>query len=459
MKQSTSKWLMATVMMTSSLSAQQSAPHPPSPCTIRSVEFDGWHGEEVANDWVRLTFVPQLGGRLMQVTFDGHSYLFVNPIYKGKYISPDEANGRWINYGGDKIWPLPEGNDDEQHWNGASTALDDGMYNFTILSQSPRCVVRLDGPPDKPTGLQYTREISIGSDSPEILFHSITKNISGHSIAWSVQSVSQYDLSDANDPTRYNHDFWAFAALNPNSAYLNGYHVYDGFATDPSFKPTGGLFRLNWKYLESEVWLDSTAGWVAVVDGATHYAMVEKTKYFAGANYPGKATVIFYKNGPSVRLNADGMPHLTSSSLEETPYYMEAELNSPMAVLTPGQTYTMDSQWFPTRASHAPIDSVTDAGLVIRPLTAARIAGKIEISGSFGVFFPGELRVFMYDAEGTDKNEMPLQAVRPQDAIDMHQTVAATLDIARISLHLIDTSGLDRGALGEVLITAGDEQR
>lgn len=139
--------------------------------------------------------------------------------------------------------------------------------------------------------------------------------------------------------------------LNPNSAYLNGYHVYDGFATDPSFKPTGRLFRLNWKYLENEVWLDSTAGWVAVVDGATHYAMVEKTKYFAGANYPGKATVIFYKNGPSVRLNADGMPHLTSSSLEETPYYMEAELNSPMAVLTPGQTYTMDSQWFPTRQS------------------------------------------------------------------------------------------------------------
>jgi len=182
--------------------------------------------------------------------------------------------------------------------------------------------------------------------------------------------------------------------------------------------------------------------------------MVEKTKYFAGANYPGKSTVIFYKNGPSVRLNADGMPHLTSSSLEETPYYMEAELNSPMAVLTPGQTYTMDSQWFPTRASHAPIDTVTDAGLVVRPLTAARTAGKIEISGSFGVFFPGELRAFMYDAEGIEKNEMLLQAVRPQDPIDVHQTIAATPDIARISLHVIDTSGLDRGALGEVLIIA-----
>lgn len=457
MKQSTAKWLLATIMLPSPLLAQQSVPHPPSPCTIRAVEFDGWHGEEVANEWVRLTFVPQLGGRLMQVAFNGHNYLFVNPVYKGKYISPDEANGRWINYGGDKIWPLPEGNDDEQHWNGASTALDDGMYTFTILSQSPKCTVRLEGPPDKPTGLQYTREITLGSDSSEIFFHAITKNISGHSIAWAVQSVSQYDLSDPNDPKRYNHDFWAFAVINPSSAYLNGYHVYDGFATDPSFKPSGGLFRLNWKYLENEVWLDSTAGWVALVDGAAHYAMVEKTKYFTGANYPGKATVIFYKNGPSVRMDKDGMPYLTSTRLDETPYYMEAELNSPMTVLAPGQTYTMDSQWFPTRAGQDSIATVTEAGVVVKPLTAASATGKVELSGSFGVFFPGDLKAYLYDADGSEKNEVLLQAVSPQDAIDIHQTIVTTPAIARIAVHLIDSSGLDRGTLGDVPLNTGDE--
>jgi len=459
MTESIAKWLTALAIIGPPLLAQQNSLHRPAPCTIRSVEFEGWHGEEVANEWVRLTFVPQLGGRLMQFAFDGHNYLFVNPAYKGKYISPDEAGGRWINYGGDKIWPLPEGNGDEQHWNGASTALDDGEYKFTVVSQSPRCIVRLEGPPDKPTGLAYTREISIGSDSPEVLFHAIAKNITGHSITWSVQSVSQYDLADAQDPKRYNHDFWAFTPLNPNSAYLNGYHVYDGLATDPSFKPRGGLFRLNWKYLENEVWLDSTAGWIAIVDGATHYAMIEKTKYFSGASYPGKATVIFYKNGPSLRLSDDGMPHMTSSNVEETPYYMEAELNSPMAVLAPGETDTMDSQWFPTRASLASISTVTDAGLVIKPLAAIKASGRTEISGSFGVFFAGELRAFMYDVEGTEKNEIRLQAVRPQDPIDVHQTISVGPEIVRISVHLIDTDGLDRGALGEVSLATSEEQR
>jgi hypothetical protein len=427
-----------------------------SACEVHPVVFEGWQAEQIANDWVQLTFVPQLGGRLIQVTFNGHAYLFVNPVYKGKYVSPAEAAGRWINYGGDKIWPLPEGNDDEQHWQGASTPLDDGAYAFSILAQGARCTVRLEGPPDPPTGLQYTREISIGSDSPEIFFHAITKNFTGHSITWSVQSVSQYNLSDAADPRQYNHDFHAFTPLNPNSAYLLGYHARDGLANDPSYSVKDGLFHLNWKYLESEVWLDSVAGWVALIDGATHYAMVEKTKHIVSGDYPSKATVIFYKNGPTVQLNAKGMPFLTSTSLEETPYYMEAELNSPMVTLGPGETYAFDSNWFPSRLS-GEFNTVIEAGLVGKPLAARRAATGIDLSGSFGVFFPGELKAFLYDEGGLKTSEVPLQAVRPQDPVVLLQNIAAAKNIARVSIHLIDSNGVDRGALGEVFVTINGE--
>jgi hypothetical protein len=445
-------------LVVSTATAQESTSASASSCRIHPVAFDGWQAQEVANDWVRLTFVPQLGGRLMQISFNGHPYLFVNHVYKGKYISPAEAAGRWINYGGDKIWPLPEGNDDEQHWTGASTPLDDGAYSFSILSQNRRCSVRLEGPPDPPTGLQYTREISIGSDSPEISFHAITKNITGHSIAWSVQSVSQYDLSDPADSKQYNHDFWAFAPLNPRSSYLNGYHVRDGLATDPSFSVKGGLFRLNWKYLENEVWLDSTAGWIALVDGATRYAMVERIKHIEGADYPDKATIIFYKNGPTVQLNAQGMPHLTSTNLDETPYYMEAELNSPIAILEPGETYAMDTNWFPSRMS-PDLTTVTDAGLVGQPLAAKSNAGKLELSGSFGVFFPGVLKAYLYDQGGAEAGEVSLQSVRPQDPVDLSQTIAVAKEVARVSVHLIDSAGVDRGALGEVFVTGREQGR
>jgi len=425
-------------------------------CEVHPVVFEGWQAQRVSNEWLELTFVPQLGGRLIQVSFNGHPYLFVNPVYKGKYISPAEANGRWINYGGDKIWPLPEGNDDEQHWQGASTPLDDGLYAFSVVSQGQRCTVRLEGPPDPPTGLQYTREISIGNDSPEISFHAVTKNYTGHSITWSVQSVSQYNLSDAHDPTQYNHEFRAFTPLNPNSAYLLGYHARDGLANDPAYSVKGGLFELNWKYLESEVWLDSTAGWMAIVDGATRYAMVEKTRHVAGGDYPGKATIIFYKNGPTLELNAKGMPYLTSTNLDRTPYYMEAEMNSPMAVLGPGESYSFDTNWFPSRLS-GDFTTVTEAGLVGQPLAARRSGDKIELTGSFGVFFPGELKAFLYNEGGVGTDQVSVTAVRPQEPVDLHQTITAGKNTARVSIHLIDSSGTDRGALGEVFVTINGE--
>src|SRR5437879_13840220 len=74
----------------------------------------GWEAQQVSNPLVKLIFVPQNGGRLMQVIFDGHPFLFVNPRYAGKHFPP--SNSEWFNYGGDKLWVLPEGSQDEQHW-------------------------------------------------------------------------------------------------------------------------------------------------------------------------------------------------------------------------------------------------------------------------------------------------------------------------------------------------------
>ncbi|MGA8528152.1 MAG: hypothetical protein WB622_00455, partial [Acidobacteriaceae bacterium] len=118
MKVSIGAALLLSLSMGASPQAQS---HAGESCTVRPTTFDGWQAQEMANSWVRLIFVPQLGGRLMQVIFNGHPYLFVNPEFEGKDIPSAAARGRWINYGGDKIWPLPEGDDDEQHWTGAST--------------------------------------------------------------------------------------------------------------------------------------------------------------------------------------------------------------------------------------------------------------------------------------------------------------------------------------------------
>ena len=76
-------------------------------CRVESVDYRGWKAQQISNRWVQLIVVPQNGGRLMQVTFNGHAYLFVNPKLAGKYMPPSQD--QWFNYGGDKLWLLPEG--------------------------------------------------------------------------------------------------------------------------------------------------------------------------------------------------------------------------------------------------------------------------------------------------------------------------------------------------------------
>src|SRR2546428_4360683 len=65
----------------------------------------------------------------------------------------------------------------------------------------------------------------------------------------------------------------------------------------------------------------------------------------------------------------------------------------------PGDTYAMDTQWLPTRMG-SDLKTVTDAGVIGRPLSAVSTSGNLTLAGSFGVFFAGQLEARFYDKEG-----------------------------------------------------------
>ena len=424
----------------------------PAGCRVEAVEYKGWKAQQVSNEWVKLVIVPQNGGRLMQVTFAGHDYLFVNPKLAGKYFPP--SPDKWFNYGGDKIWLLPEGNNDEQHWVGNSDLLDDGPYSFKTVSEGKECEIELTGPADPQTGIQISRTIQIDSDSPRIRFHAGMKNVSGHTVEWSMQSVSQYDTSDRS--SSFNHNFWSFTPANPSSSYLNLYHVRFGPAENHAVSVRDdGLFAVHYVHMAAELWLDSTAGWVAVVDGESHYAMVERFQYEQTKSYPGKASVIFWTNGPEMRLSDDGVPSL-SADTDAGPYYEEAELNSPMCRLRAGESCSFETEWFPTRSGSG-FKGVTDAGIIVRPLECALTTnGKLKLSGSFGVFFSGHLIARLYDVHGKLLGAMPAATVSPSVLVALDTEINSPGQPARVSLHLEDESGLDRGSLQEVQIAGGE---
>ena len=344
---------------------------PSSPCRVEATNYKGWSAQQLSNRWVKLEVVPQNGGRLMQVIFAGHPFLFVNPEYEGKYLPPDPS--RWFNYGGDKLWLLPEGNDDEQHWVGNSDLLDDGPYSFRKVSEGRECEIELTGPADPQTGIQIRRTIHLDADSPRIHFHATMQNKTGHVIEWSMQSVSQYDTADPATPSRSNHNFWTFTPANPSSSYLNRYHVRFGPAENPAASVRDdGLFALHYVHLAAELWLDSTPGWLAVVDGDSRYAMVERFRYEKNETYPGKASVIFWTNGPEMRINSEGELSLTSGGDGTPGTIWRPRSIARWSDLRPGETRDLDTEWFPTRAG-SEFHGVEDAGIVIHPLQATRL--------------------------------------------------------------------------------------
>jgi hypothetical protein len=455
------------VLMLAAVQAHSQANPPKSgECRVEPVDYKGWHAQQLSNRWVQLIVVPQNGGRLMQVSFAGHPYLFVNPKFAGKYLPPKP--GEWFNYGGDKLWLLPEGNNDEQHWAGDSDVLDDGPFSLRKLSEGQRCEIELTGPADPRTGIQFLRTIRLEADTPRIHFHASMKNVTGHTLEWSMQSVSQYDTAETNSPSpspssgsptgaaRFNHDFWTFAPANPASSYLNRYHVRFGPAENSAVSVRDdGLFTVHYVHMAAELWLDSTEGWLAVVDGGSRYAMVERFQYEENKPYPGKASVIFWTNGPEMRLNRDGVPSL-STDADASPYYLEAEINSPMCKLRPGETCDFETEWFPTRSGNE-FHGVTDAGILVRPLRANALEnGKIKLSGSFGVFFSGRLVARFYDEHGRSLGFLPVGDVNPAEPVGLDVEIIPPGKPARLSLHLEDEQGVDRGSLQEVRVGTGD---
>jgi hypothetical protein len=441
-------WMMAAAMLAGSSAA--ATPATPA-CQVKAVDFKGWKATEIANPWVRLTIVPQLGGRLMQVTFGDHDFLFVNDQLKGQSFPPETslAQRKWFNYGGDKIWPMPEGEDDEQHWASAVGAvLDSGQFSLEVLSGSgASCAVRLTGPPDPQVGLQYVREIRLNGDSPEIRFHALMRNTTGYPLRWSEQSVSQYNVADPKNPMDWNHEFWGITPASPHSEYLNGFHVRTGPGSNPSYDVRDGQFAVHFSNIGGEVWIDSPGPWLAVVDGSTNYTMIERFRVQRGAEYPDKSTVIFYTTGPERRTPPAERPPNAPPPI----YYMEAEINSPMIELAPGESYTMETQWLPTRMG-SDFKTTTWAGVIGEPLSAERTQDGLVIAGKFGVFFAGHLTARFYDRGGFAVGTATLPEVNPLEPVALRATVPAPAETVRVSVHLLDAHGIDRGPLGETRV-------
>ena len=148
------------------------------------------------NGVVRLGFVPRLGGRLLSCQFGGVELLWRNRLLLDDDLAPvgghvlgpnDGRMGDWVNYGGDKTWPAPQGWSGPGEWAGPpDPVLDSGPYT---VDATPDAVTMTSGA-DPRTGLRLTRRFSLRDSGYRL--EVTARNVSDRPVRWALWNVTQF---------------------------------------------------------------------------------------------------------------------------------------------------------------------------------------------------------------------------------------------------------------------------
>lgn len=159
----------------------------------------------VANDRLRLVFLPTAGGRLISLCVDGRELLWHNPallddelravVPRSSWPVVDGTFASWANVGGSKSWPAPQGWDGPDQWQGPPDAvLDSGEYAWRESPTADGLRVVLTSADDPHTGLRIERRFDVPHSGTEFVETLVLTNSSGRAVRWAPWEVCQVDI-------------------------------------------------------------------------------------------------------------------------------------------------------------------------------------------------------------------------------------------------------------------------
>lgn len=372
---------------------------------VQRTTYRGWESLRLKNEFIRLDFTPQLGGRILGYQLGGHSFLWSNPRLQGQSPPPSHLapDGSWLNWGGDKLWPAPQGWDNSDQWPGPPDPILDGSPQKT---KTAKCGdegegIQVTSPPDAKTGIQFSRVICLTPASSRVHVIATMTNVVHRPVRWGIWTVTQLDAGNSHGPG-WNSAWNTYVPLNPNSHFPRGFQILYGSESNPEIHPRAipGIFQLQYKWIVGKVGLDSTGGWLANVDGSTGYLFVQKFSYVSAATYPDGSSVEVWTNGIGTIKAWGRMVHMQTDP-SENPYIVESELLGPLVRLAPAERTTFAYDWYSANiGGDFPILSCKDYGCICQQVTAHRVASRLQLQGRLGIFYQGHLEIELADAHG-----------------------------------------------------------
>lgn len=419
----------------------------------RAAAYRGWNSRQLDNGLIEVQVVPEIGGRVIQYRLGKKEFLWVSPDLAGK---PPTASGlgpegEWLNYGGDKLWPAPQGWDNEEQWPGPPDAVLDGSPHAleALPGKAGEAAIKLTSREDPRSGIQFIRTVRIFAGTTRVRFDVTMKNIDQRPRRWGIWTVTQVNGARPDDQG-HNPLLTAYCPVNPQSHFPGGYKVLFGAPDNPSLQVLPGkeIFCLQYQYKVGKVALDSPTGWTATVDGQDGFVFVQRFNFERGKEYPDGASVEFWSSGLGT-LRAWGRDIPMADNPRATPYLVECELLSPFARMQPGESFEWSYEWNAANiGGNYPVVACHELGVASEPLAAKVEGNRLKLTGRFGVFQPGALRAVCFDGDGKLLAETGIQLeVSPLRAVVLDEKSDLPTGARTIALRLHGPEGKLAGEL------------
>ena len=421
--------------------------------------YKGWKVWSLENRWIRLYIAPHLGGRIIQLKMSDHEFFFVNPLLSGK--EPDSTrlgeHGSWLNFGGEKIWPAPQGWNSADQWPGPpDPVLDSGVYSLAESSLGGGNGVTLTSPYDQYTGLQIGKELLLSESCSELTVRATFTNKNTVPKKWSVWPVLQMNTSGTGIENQYR----IVCPVNPESKFENGYKVMHGLVNNPQYQINAdGHVVVGYQYLVGKIGMDNDSNWTAFIDTKSGKVLVLLFQYQKDKTYPDDTCVQVWTSGRGSIYSGNRIKEYKNDK-ELNPPYMEMELLSPLQEIQPGESIQFEYRMLTcTIPAKEEIRSVNQFSVIASPLQLLVKDDVISITGKYGFFKDGIVKLRMEDDAGNileSWSGLYSEKAGPLDGIDLEFEINNTKGLfdktAIISVDFFDENNLYLEEIDKILL-------
>lgn len=291
------------------------------------IEHLGWQGIRLQHGALSLVIAPDIGGRIVSLSFNGQELMFTLPRLHGHTVDissvadvrKTKREQGWLHYGGYKTWLAPQ-----ENWTDGLPFLDldSGAYSADISSEGEMDTVRLTSPVCRETGAQFERSIWLDGNGRVRLEQTLI-NRGTEPMHWGL-----WDVTQVCGPGR------VLLPVGFTSQFSEGIKAYPNEGRSPEVMERYIQRGTGWAIVNCsqqepfKYGSDSREGWIlGLLEGKESELLAYLKLFEVDENevYAHQADAEVYDSG-------------------ELPYF-EMEVHSPLRELAPAERMTMSETW------------------------------------------------------------------------------------------------------------------